>query len=52
MMKKFAIRVRTVDGDRTFVITAASKASAMELFVSRWDEQLVSYTVIAIDNVL
>jgi hypothetical protein len=51
-MKYWAIDVRTIDGKRTFMITAESKAAALLIFFEKWEDQLVSCDVLAVTEML
>lgn len=48
-MKTYILTVHTIDErSRAFAIVADSKKNAIAAFIKKWDEVLVSYTIVSI----
>lgn len=50
-MKSYILTVHTIDErSRPFAITAGNKKEAVAAFIAKWDEVLVSYTIVSIEE--
>lgn len=50
-MKSYILMVHTIDErSRPFAVQAENKKDAIAAFIEKWDEVLVSYTIVNIDE--